>query len=222
MKERLAELYAQKSIDPVIVVAIDPASRDEEYTKFDWHAIESYGLDGYTHFLTRVVVPFVDANYPSLQAPRGRMIMGSSHGGLAAFYSAMQHPDCFGYVAALSPSFWVDLDDATGFPIITAVPEATIANSKLARRIEDGLATYDVRPRIFMGWGLSRAGGPHNEFIEERATARGREMVSYLCSMHGYTLGQDLVVCEDPEGSHSEASWSGQIVRALRYFAGRA
>ena len=38
------------------------------------------------------------------------MILGSSHGGLAAFYTATQYPEQFRCVAALSPSFWVGLD----------------------------------------------------------------------------------------------------------------
>ena len=39
------------------------------------------------------------------------MILGSSHGGLAAFYIGESKTRVFGFASALPPSFWVGPDE---------------------------------------------------------------------------------------------------------------
>ena len=117
----------------------------------------------------------------------------------------------------MSPSFWAGLDDATDFPDIKPRNDKTLQESELIATLKSRLQSRD-RPRIYMDWGLVREGGPHNRFIEERATARGREMAGLLQRVFGYRIGRDLLVYEDPDGEHQEISWGNRIPRALEWF----
>ena len=51
------------------------------------------------------------------------------------------------------------------------------------------------RLKIYLDWGLVREGGFHNAFIEERATARGREMRELLVQDFGYQGKRKSICC---------------------------
>ncbi len=214
----LADLYSAQMIPPVIVVGIWPVDRNREYTYAKWFGPECCEVDGYTDTVTRWIKPFVDRNYRTLPSPTDAMILGSSHGGLAAFFIALSRPSSFGSCAAMSPSFWVGVDDATDFPVIRPRSDKRLRDSKLISIIKSKNASRGSSPRLYMDWGLRRDGGAHNEFIEERATERGREMAELMKSDFGYRLGVDLMTYEDPLGEHDENSWGRRIPRALKWF----
>ena len=71
---------------------------------------------------------------------------------------------------------------------------------------------------VYLDWVLVRTGGLHNESIEERAMARGREMVKLLQQEYAYKIDNDLIVYEDPDGEHNEQSWARRMPRVLEYF----
>ena len=218
MAETLSELYTQNAIRKVIVVAVYPIDREKEYT----HAPASprwlkpqqscCGVEDYANYLADHLKPFIDSCYRTLSQPQDTMIMGSSHGGLAAFYCACRRPEQFGNVAALSPSFWVGLDGGLG-------TFSALANAKLLKLTADTLADPAKRPRLWLDWGLLRNGGFHNWFIEGNTTKRGREMAKLLRDRFGYT-DKELFVFEDPQGEHSEASWARRLPMALKPFYG--
>lgn len=215
---RLERLYAQKHSGPLIVVAIYPLDRNREYTHAPWNDEVCCGLEPYANYLAEVVKPFVDRTYRTLAEARRSMILGSSHGGLAAFYTASLRPDCFGYAGALSPSFWVGLDDAQRFPLIEPRPDRELKDSQLLRSLEGNLADSRIRPDFYLSWGLVRSGGLHNQSLEERATARGREMALLLEREYEYRSGANLIVHEDPDGCHDEQSWGRQIPKIVAFF----
>lgn len=97
------------------------------------------------------------------------MTLGSSHGGLAAFYLATHYPDQFRLAAAFSPSFWVGLDS---MPLELPFGHS-LQSSKLLDAARPTLQNAAKRLKIYLDWGLIRTGGEHNSFIEERTTARG-------------------------------------------------
>ena len=105
-----------------------------------------------------LVKPFVDANYRTLPRRENTMIMGALHGGLAAFYIANRRPDEFGFCKALSPSFWVGVDHAEGFPIVKPNDNATLRGSQLIAMVQNTLADARRRPRLYLDWGLVRTG----------------------------------------------------------------
>ncbi len=214
----LGRLYAQGIMDKLIVVAVFPVNRNREYTHVQWHAPEDCcELEGYADCMANYIKPFIDRHYPVRNAPGENVIAGASHGGLAAFFIAGRYPEQFGACCAMSPSFWVGLDDADDFPVVKARIDNTLRDSQLISFLQNGLQSR-VRPQIYLDWGLVRQGGPHNLFIEERTTSRGREMAGLLQHEFGYHIGQELLFYEDPEGEHQEDSWGNRIPWALEWF----
>ncbi|MBD2101399.1 alpha/beta hydrolase [Leptolyngbya sp. FACHB-261] len=215
MANVLSNLYQNNQIRKLIVVAVHPLNRDREYTHAPVWQRECCGVDGYSSYLVNAVKPFVDANYRTLREAQNTMTLGSSHGGLAAFCLGMWHPNQFGLVGALSPSFWVGLDSMPGLSFMSS-----LRSSKLLNLARPTLQSPEKRLKIYLDWGLIRTGGEHNSFIEERATARGREMRDLLQKDFGYRLNDDLYVVEDPAGDHTEESWQRRIPNVIKIFFG--
>jgi predicted alpha/beta superfamily hydrolase len=217
MADILSDLYARNQIRQVIVVAVCPLNRDREYTHAPVWDRPFGGLEGYATYLANPVKTFIDAQYRTLADPNNTMILGSSHGGLAAFYTATRYPDKFQLVGALSPSFWVGLDAVPiGLPFAQSLKSSALL--KLARST---LQNSQKRLKIYLDWGLVRNGGFHNAFIEARATDRGREMQDLLLQAFGYRMNENLFVVEDPIGEHTEESWSRRMPNALKLFFGQ-
>jgi len=214
----LGHFYQDHATLKFIVVGLDPVKRNREYTHAVWSGPDWGGLESYSSCIADWVKPFIDAYYRTLPERENTMILGSSHGGLAAFYIACRRPDEFGFASALSPSFWVGVDHAEDSPVVKPDDNASLSRSQLILMFHNTLADVKRRPKLYLDWGLARTGGPHNEFIEERATVRGREMALLLQTEYGYRLGEDLFVYEDPKGEHSEESWGKHMPRILQYF----
>jgi predicted alpha/beta superfamily hydrolase len=214
----LGALYERRSIRELIVIAMYPVNRAREYTHAHWCGSDCCGLESYAQCVAESIKPFIDRSYRTLPESGTTMIVGSSHGGLAAFYMANRRPDAFGYAGALSPSFWVGVDDAESFPLIKPLQDRVLKDSQLLAAVKETLAAASRRPKLYLDWGLVRTGGLHNESIEERATARGREMVKLLQQKYDYKIGNDLIVYEDPAGEHNEKSWGRRVPRVLEFF----
>ncbi len=216
----LTRLYLSNQIRKVIVVAICPINRDYEYTHAPVWGKEWGGLEHYASYVAKDVKGFVDANYRTLSDPYNSMVLGSSHGGLAAFFTATRHPDKFRLVAALSPSFWVGIDSTIDSSVLELSGNffGSLEYSALLLEGSNTLRDPNTRLKIYLDWGLIREGGFHNSFIEERATARGREMRDLLMRDFGYRENEDLFIVEDPIGQHIEESWFGRMENVLRIF----
>ncbi|HEY9641426.1 MAG TPA: alpha/beta hydrolase-fold protein, partial [Coleofasciculaceae cyanobacterium] len=222
MAEVLSTLYQNQQIRQAIVVAICPRDRDREYTHAPVWDRPCCGLETYAGYVAQSVKGFIDEQYRTLADAQNTMILGSSHGGLAAFYIATHYPDQFRLVGALSSSFWVGLDSSwvsTG-----QVPQmpflSSLRSSQLIERAKNTLQNPEKRLKIYLDWGLVRQGGFHNAFIEDRATVRGREMRDLLVNEFGYRLNHSLFVVEDPQGDHTEEAWSRRVPDVLKLFFG--
>ena len=88
-------------IDQTIVVAVYPGDRMKEYTK--------PGYEAYSRSLVTEVKPYVDGQFRTLSGRRYTIVMGSSLGGVVAFYLAWVFPQVIGNAACLSSTFsWRD------------------------------------------------------------------------------------------------------------------
>jgi predicted alpha/beta superfamily hydrolase len=217
----LGALYERRLIRELIVVAIHPVNRAREYTHAHWSGSDCCGLESYAQCVAESIKAFIDRSYRTLPESGTTMIVGASHGGLAAFYMANRRPDAFGYAGALSPSFWVGVDDAERFPLIKPLQDRVLKDSQLLEAVSETLADVLRRPKLYLDWGLVRTGGLHNESVEERATARGREMVKLLQQEYAYKIDSDLIVYEDPYGEHHEQSWARRMPRVLEVFVNK-
>ena len=59
----------------------------------------------YESYITKELVPFVDANFPTKSNPKSRAITGLSMGGHGAMYLAIRHSDIFGAAGSTSGGF---------------------------------------------------------------------------------------------------------------------
>lgn len=98
----------------VIIVGIDNGNskRDSELTPDLGKVIPSYANEfssrtgkQFSEFVVNTVMPYVQENYNSSPARVDNSIVGSSSGGLEAFYIGLENKDEFGSIGALSPAF---------------------------------------------------------------------------------------------------------------------
>ncbi|MDH4065406.1 MAG: alpha/beta hydrolase-fold protein, partial [Acidobacteriota bacterium] len=89
----LDRLIARKAIEPVVAVFVEPAERQEEYSRSaPWRA-----------FMATELVPLVDKRFRTFPAPEKRVILGSSLSAYGAVDLAVEYPGTFGLCAALAP-----------------------------------------------------------------------------------------------------------------------
>lgn len=201
--QTLSALRAEGAIAPVILVAIHPVDRGREYTHAPWFPNQPYGgLLDYARYVAGPLKRFIESNYPVAAIRARTMALGSSHGGLAAFYTAMIAPDSFGLVGALSPSFWVGLGRHGG-DIRGELVTSTLLD--VARPV---LADRSRRPRLWIDWGERGDGG----------RGGAQRMVALLEGEFGYERGRDLEVVADPLGGHDEVAWAWRFGLLMRRF----
>lgn len=201
------DLYRQGALSETILVGVNPTDRDKEYTYAPVPTKNTCcELEAYAGYLAEQLKPFIDANYRTVADAKHTAIIGSSHGGLAAFVTAALYPQSFGLAGCLSSSFWVDM---TPFG-----PDRSLRDSVLVRRLAEKLHA-EGRPRLWLDWGLVRLGGSQNSLIEANAATRSRELATILTSDFGYRLNDTLRTMEDPQGGHDEASWSRRLRQIL-------
>lgn len=89
----LDRLIAAKRVPPFIAVFVEPASRQEEYSRSPaWRA-----------FMTTELIPAIDKRFRTFPAPEQRLIFGSSLAAYGAVDLAVAAPDVFGLCAAIAP-----------------------------------------------------------------------------------------------------------------------
>lgn len=208
--ELLSRMYLRNQLQKIIVVAPCPHDRNYEYSHIPE---QGGGLADYSRYLAQGLKPFIDAHYRT--KPDQTLILGSSHGGLAAFYTATQFPCQFPQVAALSPSFWLGLEpNLSDTSSLKNAFKISLPNSALLFAATQTLDNPVLRPKIYLDWGLL----PDALRYEERARLRGQEMKALLTQDFGYQENVDLFTIEDPLGQHDETSWGRRLEIVLKLF----
>ncbi|MNO13570.1 Endo-1,4-beta-xylanase/feruloyl esterase precursor [compost metagenome] len=109
--EALDKLGAQHMMKDVIVVGVanGGSNRALEYVPFEDPLIPSDEefAEAFTKYFIDEIIPYVDDKYRTIPDRDNRMIMGSSFGGIQAFWMGYHHPEVFSAIGALSPSTWV-------------------------------------------------------------------------------------------------------------------
>jgi len=113
----LEKLVAEGKVEEMIVVGIYHAGsqRSYDYVPFpkgvpelgSIHEKNNPGFKEFANFVAHQVVPYIDRSYRTIPDRTNRAIMGSSHGGISAFWIGNIHSDLFSTIGSLSPSFWV-------------------------------------------------------------------------------------------------------------------
>ncbi len=101
--------YLDTVDDPCIVIGIDNAgdTRINEYNPDDPAGYGRMNGKTYLEVLVKLLKPYVDDHFRTMPDQSNTFIAGSSMGGLISFYAGLLHPDVFGGIGVLSPSFWL-------------------------------------------------------------------------------------------------------------------
>jgi enterochelin esterase-like enzyme len=94
-KTVLDNLIHRGEVAPLVAVFVPPGDRLVEYANYAPHA----------RFIARELVPHLTENFPLLDLPDGRCLVGSSFGGVASLATAARYPDVFGSLLLESGSF---------------------------------------------------------------------------------------------------------------------
>ena len=196
------------AIERPIVVAIEPRDREAEYTYASWAGPvrPCCGLPDYAREVATCLKPWMDAHYRTRPAAASTGIVGSSHGGLAAYWMASRYPATFGFAAAMSPSFWAGLGGSR------------VRDSELVAPVRGALGARP-RPSFWIDWGLRRSNGSSDNVVEALATDTAKEMVAALKEL-GYG-SSELATLEDPVGGHDEDAWAYRFGEFVKWRLGR-
>lgn len=121
-------LIANHAIMPVIAVFVPPVDRTAEYA--------GNKILQFTDFITRELMPSIDAKYKTNRDPSQRALAGASNGGNISLYIGMKHPEMFGKIAAQSSNVQ---------PVISS---AFSNGPKLNLDIYLDIGTYDITELI--------------------------------------------------------------------------
>jgi len=95
MVERLDKMFEDATVPRAIIVFVDA------WTAYGGSQfVNSTSTGPYMDYLCDEIVPFVDANYPSIADPGHRGLTGKSSGGYGAMVVPMLRPDVFGAFAS--------------------------------------------------------------------------------------------------------------------------
>lgn len=182
----LDNLIAARLIQPVVAVFVDQIDRMTELPP----------NENFTQFITGELIPFVRQRHGLSTDPAKTILMGSSHGGLAATWLALAHPEVAAGVISQSASLWWSPPDE-------AEPEF--------------LARFAARePRRPVRFWLEVG-----SFEVDRTANGGPGQVDV--SRHFRNVlqarGYDVVYSEFP-GGHEYQSWRVTTPDALRHFLG--
>lgn len=110
LAERMDKLIAENKIKPMIVVMPDCFTHygGSQY-------INSSATGDYEDYLTKEIVPFIDANFRTINAKNSRAVMGKSSGGYGALVMALRHADQFGLACSTSGDAYFEFCYFPGF-----------------------------------------------------------------------------------------------------------
>jgi len=166
------------SMSCIFVSSQDYASRHKDYT---------CNAD-YARFIAEDVVGWAKRHDEGIAGP-DRLICGLSLSGLAAAYTAMQHPDAFSSALCQSGSFWWLADNAISSPSTSAKFWLSVGTEE----IETGV---HHPPTLF----------------QRVSQIEGVEMAARLFESLGGTVHYNLY-----SGGHAFSSWREELATALRW-----
>lgn len=155
----LDNLVQDLEIPPLIAALVQSADRLTEYAGNDRHA----------DFIARDLLPFMQSQFPLIDEPDARGLMGASFGGVAALHTAWRNPSLFGNLLLQSGSFaFSDLGRHQRGPVFD--PVVSFMN---AFRENPGTPAR----KIYMSCGIYESLIYENRSLVPRLQAQGIEVV---------------------------------------------
>lgn len=190
----LASLYELGAVEEMIVVGVH-TSEERLAVLSPVPDAEHGGGEGprFLSLLVDGVRPFVDARYRTRREASATGILGSSMGGLFAFYASWTRPDVFGKAACLSSSFWWADRWAVKHVQTTSAPS----------------------PRPFFYLDSGAAPGPVDDARLLDGFHHTRSMLRALVQA-GLDPGADLHRLVFPGERHHAAAWASRVALPLQ------
>src|ERR1051326_5300496 len=151
-------------------------------------------------FLGRQLVPYVRAHWRVTSDPHRVIITGSSAGGLASSYVALERPDLFGNVLSQSGAFWRGAEASNDAPYewltghVATMPKRDVRFYMDVGELEDH----------------ATLGGSGPNFLA--ANRRFRDALE--------AKGYDVTFAEVPQGQHAPQYWMTSLPRAIVLLSG--
>lgn len=192
--ETLEEIAHSEGYE-AIVVGIPSVGEERmlEYSPYDTRWGKSKAAQ-YLAFMTETVKPLVDSSFRTLPGRSTTGVAGSSMGGLISMYAFMRCPQVFGWVGAMSPSFW-------------------LVNHHIIHDIEQ--MPY-IPGRIYLDIG--------EQEISSRRAGKSQQLTSTVRQVYealvvrGYQPNREILYVTDPEGVHHESAWARRFPQMIRFF----
>jgi enterochelin esterase-like enzyme len=187
----LDNLLADGEIRPFVAVMVDnPGATWQESMTIREKELSCH--PPFATFLAQEMIPWLRQTYHLTADPRQTIVAGGSAGGLAVAFTALQHPDTFGNVIALSGSFWWRPEGETEWEWLTR-QFALRPLAPLRFYLEVGLLESAPSASGFPGQLLA------NRHLRSVLQAKGYEL-HYDEQMHG----------------HDSMPWQGLLAEGLR------
>lgn len=154
-------------------------------------------------FLTKELIPFVDASYRTIAKREGRAITGLSMGGHGSFYTAFRHPELF--IAAGSTSGGVDF---RSWPDNWDIAAMLGKKSEHEKNWDEGVVINNLnalpkaKMALYFDCGV-------NDFFLEVNRALDKKMTD-MKIVHSY---------EEFPGGHTQDYWGRSLPKHVEYFS---
>ncbi|MEI9903174.1 MAG: alpha/beta hydrolase-fold protein [Asticcacaulis sp.] len=162
--------------------------------------------DPYLKFLVTELKPFIDSHYATQPDAVHTFVMGSSMGGLIAFYAQAEYPQVFGGSASLS-MHWLLENPA-------AIPDAKVHAPEVIKAFGDYLATSPLTTdgHVYVDQGSATLDANYRPYsLGFEALMKGR----------GWVEGEHFSSQIFPGEDHSETSWASRLDVALEFLLNR-
>lgn len=195
LDQTLTSLFELNAIADIIVVALHTAeARLETLSPVPDPQFGGGAGDAFLAMLVDGLLPAINARYRTLATRESTAILGSSMGGLFAFYAAWTRSDVFGKAGCLSSSFWW-------------------ASRWAVRLVQKGPAP-SPRPLFYLDTGAA----PNR--MDQDASVR--DGFHHTRSMHraltraGFEMGTDLHRLVFPGHVHNAGAWASRVALPLQ------
>ncbi len=193
--ETLEEIAQSEGYEAIIVgIPSIGEERMLEYSPYDTRWGRSKAAQ-YLAFITETVKPLIDASFRTLPGRSTTGVAGSSMGGLISMYAFLRCPQVFGWVGAMSPSFW-------------------LVKQRIVRDIEE---TAYIPGRIYLDIGEQEISSRRSKDSAQQLTSTVEQVYEALV-IKGYQPNSEIIYITDPEGVHHESAWARRFPQMIRFF----
>jgi len=213
VKETLTGLYKKNLLQPVIIVGIHAANRNDIYGVAGYPDYQNRGskADTYAAFIDNELYAFIKKR-AGVRKFKSVTIAGTSLGGLSAFDIAWHHADKIDQVGVLSGSFWWRDKDAAAPGYSDETSRILLANIKSSRK------KPHLKYWFYVGDKEETNDRDKDAVID--AVDDTKDLITIIQNKNVCPPG-DIVFNESKEGKHDYESWSKVFPKFLLWAVGK-